>query len=184
LSGRNFLSQWAHFGGAFRNEEYLKELEKGAGSTGGIIEKYTDNKNYQYFFLFIVTFILSDSFCITFKTEEKSMDICEVVGQRLRELRKLKGLSQEKMAEQAGVNAKYYSEIERGKRNITLKVMEKIADNLGISIKELFRFPGQETFSVCGEEVVALIISALKSKDEEMLRKIKIFLTEILGCSL
>jgi len=112
------------------------------------------------------------------------MDICEVVGKRLRELRKLKGLSQEKMAEQAGINAKYYSEIERGKRNITLKVMEKIADNLGITIAELFRFPGQETLSVCGEEVVALIISALKSKDEEMLRKIKIFLTEILGCSL
>ena len=73
------------------------------------------------------------------------MDICEVVGKRLRELRKLKGLSQEKMAEQAGVNAKYYSEIERGKRNITLKVMEKIADNLGITLEELFRFPARES---------------------------------------
>jgi len=70
LSGRNSLSQWAHFGGKFRDEEYLKELEKGPESTGGIIEKYTDNKNYQYLFLFIVTFILSDSFCITFKIEE------------------------------------------------------------------------------------------------------------------
>lgn len=112
------------------------------------------------------------------------MDICEVVGKRLRELRKLKGLSQEKMAEQAGVNAKYYSEIERGKRNITLKVMEKIADNLGITLEEFFRFPAREKFSACGEEVVALIISTLRSKDEESLRKIKTFLTEILGCSL
>ena len=112
------------------------------------------------------------------------MDICEVVGKRFRELRKLKGLSQEKMAEQAGVNAKYYSEIERGKRNITLKVIEKITDNLGITLEELFRFPAREKFSACGEEVVALIISTLRSKDEESLRKIKTFLTEILGCSL
>jgi len=58
------------------------------------------------------------------------------------------------------------------------------AANFKRSLEELFRFPGQETLSVCGEEVVALIISALKSKDEEMIRKIKIFLTEILGCSL
>jgi len=108
------------------------------------------------------------------------MDICEVVGKRLRELRRLKGLSQEKMAETAGVNSKYYSEIERGKRNVTLRVMEKMAANLGITLEELFRFPVREKISPLGEEVVALIISALRSKDEDSLRKLKIFLTEIL----
>lgn len=108
------------------------------------------------------------------------MDICEVVGRRLRELRKLKGLSQEKMAEQAGVNAKYYSEIERGKRNVTLKVLAKIADNLGVTLEEIFRFPAGETRSPSEEQIIALIISKLNAKDPDSIRKLKIFLTDIL----
>ncbi len=108
------------------------------------------------------------------------MNICELVGERLRKLRKLKGLSQEKMAEQAGVNAKYYSEIERGKRNVTIKVLEKIATNLGVTFEDLFRFPLNERLSPKAEEVVALIIALLKSKDEKSFTKLKIFLTDIL----
>jgi len=108
------------------------------------------------------------------------MDSCKTIGIRLRELRKLTGLSQEKMAEQAGVNVKYYSEIERGKRNITVKVLEKITTNLGVSLQDLFRFPADERRSPKGEEVVALIITLLKSKNEKSLTKLKIFLTDIL----
>ena len=108
------------------------------------------------------------------------MDICEVVGRRLQELRRLKGLSQEDTAEVAGVNAKYYSEVERGKRNMTIKVMEKIATNLGITLEELFRFPVNKKLSPLGEEVVALVISRLRSKNEKSLGKLKIFLTDIL----
>lgn len=108
------------------------------------------------------------------------MDICEVVGKRLRELRTLKGLSQEEMAELAGVNAKYYSEVERGKRNMTIRVMEKIVTNLGITLEELFRFPTNLKLSPLGEEVVALVISVLKSRDEKSLGKLKVFLTDIL----
>ena len=108
------------------------------------------------------------------------MDICKIIGIRLRELRKLKGLSQEKMAELAGVNVKYYSEIERGKRNVTIKVIEKITTNLGITMEELFRFPVDEKFSLKAEEIVALMISFLKSKDEKSLKKLKIFLTDII----
>lgn len=108
------------------------------------------------------------------------MDICEVVGRRLRELRTLKGLSQEEMAELAGVNAKYYSEVERGKRNMTIRVMEKIVTNLGITLEEFFRFPPNLRLSPLGEEVVALVISVLKSKDEKSLGKLKVFLTDIL----
>ena len=108
------------------------------------------------------------------------MDICELVGTRLRHLRKLNGLSQEKMAEQAGVNAKYYSEIERGKRNVTIKVLEKIATNLGVTFEDLFRFPGNKKLSPQAEEVVASVMLLLKSQDQKSLAKLKIFLTDIL----
>lgn len=108
------------------------------------------------------------------------MDICEAVGKRLRELRKNRGLSQEKMAETAGVNPKYYSEIERGKRNITLKVMDKISASLGITFRDFFQFPTDEKLSPEAEAVVVLITDYLKSNDEKALRRIRIFLTEIL----
>ena len=108
------------------------------------------------------------------------MDICKVIGIRLRELRKLKGLNQEKMADLAGVNPKYYSEIERGQRNVTIKILEKITTNLDITLADLFRFPEDETLSQKGEEIMALITTLLKSKDEKSLAKLKIFLTDIL----
>ena len=109
-----------------------------------------------------------------------TMDICKVIGIRLRELRKLKGLNQVKMADLAGVNSKYYSEIERGQRNVTIKVLEKIAKKLDVSLADLFRFPEDEKLSQRGEEVVALITELLKSKDEKSLTKLKTFLTDIL----
>ena len=108
------------------------------------------------------------------------MDIRKVIGIRLRELRKLKGLNQVKMADLAGVNPKYYSEIERGQRNVTIKILEKIATKLGVTLDELFWFPTDAKLSKKGEEVVALVTTLLKSKDEKSLAKLKIFLTDIL----
>ncbi|MDE0561992.1 helix-turn-helix transcriptional regulator [Algoriphagus sp. NF] len=58
------------------------------------------------------------------------MDIKEKFGQRLRVLRKEKGLSQEELAEKSGLNRPYISAIELGKRNVSLEVMEKLAGAL------------------------------------------------------
>ena len=108
------------------------------------------------------------------------MDIGKVIGIRLRELRKLKGLNQVKMADLSGVNPKYYSEIERGRRNVTIKILEKITTKLGVTLEDLFRFPTDKKLSQKGEEVVALVTTLLKSKDEKSLAKLKTFLTDIL----
>ena len=71
------------------------------------------------------------------------MDIKEKFGLRLKALRKEKGLSQEELAERSGLNRPYISGIEQGKRNVSLEVMEKLADALGVGIGELvdFNFP-------------------------------------------
>ena len=58
-------------------------------------------------------------------------------GQRIRELRKEKGLSQEAFAAECGLDRTYVSGIERGKRNVSLRNIEVIAKALGISISEL-----------------------------------------------
>jgi transcriptional regulator with XRE-family HTH domain len=65
------------------------------------------------------------------------MDIKEKFGQRVKSLRKEKGMSQEELAEKSGLNRPYISAIEQGKRNVSLEVMEKLAEAMGVIIKDL-----------------------------------------------
>ncbi|EGQ8961502.1 MULTISPECIES: helix-turn-helix domain-containing protein [Gammaproteobacteria] len=59
-------------------------------------------------------------------------------GQRVRTLRKIKGLSQESMAALAGLDRSYMGHIERGEKNITLLKIYQISDALGIEVSDLF----------------------------------------------
>lgn len=58
-------------------------------------------------------------------------------GKRVREMRKSKGISQERLAEMAGIDRSYMGNIERGEKNITLKKAYEICDALGINMKDL-----------------------------------------------
>lgn len=59
-------------------------------------------------------------------------------GNRVRELRKLKNLSQEELSYQADLHRTYIGMIERAEKNITLINIEKIATALEIDISKLF----------------------------------------------
>lgn len=59
-------------------------------------------------------------------------------GKRIKELRENIGLSQEKFALKIGMDRTYYASVESGKRNISLKNIEKIANGFDISIAQLF----------------------------------------------
>jgi transcriptional regulator with XRE-family HTH domain len=59
-------------------------------------------------------------------------------GERVRELRQAKGLSQEELAFKAGVHRTYLGGIERGERNPALKNIAAIAKALNVSLSELF----------------------------------------------
>jgi transcriptional regulator with XRE-family HTH domain len=63
-------------------------------------------------------------------------------GNRIRKERLAKGLSQEKLAELAGMHRTYIGMIERAEKNITLVNIEKIAKALGISLGELMSLDG------------------------------------------
>lgn len=65
--------------------------------------------------------------------------IQEKVGNKIRELRQTTGLSQEKFALKIGMDRTYYASVENGKRNISIVNLEKIANDLGVSLSELFR---------------------------------------------
>ncbi len=64
-------------------------------------------------------------------------NILEKFGERLKQLRKVKGLSQEQLAEKANLHRTYIGMIERAEKNITLLNIEKIANALETKITSL-----------------------------------------------
>ncbi|SDM77072.1 helix-turn-helix domain-containing protein [Actinomyces ruminicola] len=64
-------------------------------------------------------------------------DLQETVGRNLRAYRLQRGLSQEAFADLLGVHRTYMGGIERGERNLTLKSLERIAEQIGVDPREL-----------------------------------------------
>ena len=60
-------------------------------------------------------------------------------GERVRNLRKQSGLSQEKFALLIDMDRTYFASVESGKRNISLENILKISKGLDISLEEQFR---------------------------------------------
>ena len=65
------------------------------------------------------------------------MDIRQRLGRNVRRLREEKGWSQEDYADRAGIHRTYVSDIERGKRNPTVTVVEKLAGPLEVAAGRL-----------------------------------------------
>jgi transcriptional regulator with XRE-family HTH domain len=66
--------------------------------------------------------------------------IASLLGRRLRALRKLRKLTQEKLGERARLSGKFVGEIERGVGNPSLDVLARLTGALDIDLEELFRF--------------------------------------------
>lgn len=64
-------------------------------------------------------------------------DVAVRFGKRLREVREEAGISQERLAELATLHRTYVSSVERGKRNISIENIERLATALGISMRDL-----------------------------------------------
>ncbi|MFN0194655.1 MAG: helix-turn-helix domain-containing protein [Aestuariivirga sp.] len=66
------------------------------------------------------------------------MKLRQVVARNLRVMRKQKGLSQDELAFQAGINRNYVGQIEREEKSPTVDMIEKLADALGADAELLF----------------------------------------------
>ncbi len=64
-------------------------------------------------------------------------DVMARFGKQLREVREEAGISQERLAELAGLHRTYVSSVERGKNNISLINIERLALALGKSLRDL-----------------------------------------------
>ena len=59
-------------------------------------------------------------------------------GASVLSLRKRRGMTQAELSQRVGLQRTYISELERGKRNVSLKNAERLADALGVSVSSLF----------------------------------------------
>jgi ribosome-binding protein aMBF1 (putative translation factor) len=86
----------------------------------------------------VASIVLTPPFSHTKADEESQLSgVLVRFGQRLRAVRQEKGVSQEKLADLAGLHRTYVSSVERGQRNISLLNIERLASALGVKLVDL-----------------------------------------------
>jgi transcriptional regulator with XRE-family HTH domain len=96
------------------------------------------------------------------------MDKKKLLGKRIREIRKRQALSQEKLAERAGISAQYVSNIERGMENPTLDLLLRLGEALRVSLGEMCDFESVEEMDQ--KAIRRVIGEMLKKRDTEQLK--------------
>jgi transcriptional regulator with XRE-family HTH domain len=87
-------------------------------------------------------------------------NIKSLLGKRIRDFRKQRGLSQEELGWKAELHFTYIGAIERGEKNCSITTLEKVAKGLEIDIKDLFNIPLHETdINKLKEEINSKLIS-------------------------
>jgi transcriptional regulator with XRE-family HTH domain len=66
------------------------------------------------------------------------MDLKEKVGLRIRQLRKEQELSQEALGYKAEVDRTYVTDVENGRRNVSVEILERLIKALGVPVSEFF----------------------------------------------
>ncbi len=91
----------------------------------------------------------------------------ELLGGRIKELRKLRKLSQEELSEKIGIDPKHLSRIEVGRGFPSLAALERLAAALNMELKDFFEFTHKTQNP---KELKRILNDLLKETDEEGLR--------------
>jgi transcriptional regulator with XRE-family HTH domain len=94
-------------------------------------------------------------------------DIQKVIGNRLGDLRRKKGLSQEKLGWKAKLHYTYIGAIERGEKNVSIITIGKIAKGLGISVNEILNISMDVKDA---DKLKGLILKEIEKSDPEILK--------------
>ena len=100
-------------------------------------------------------------------------DVAKIIGQRIRNYRTQKGLSQEKLAELAGCHPTYIGQLERGEKNATLESVEKIASAMDISMSELFDKLGKSGSNNIAAKCYDLVASKNESEQKQLYKMLQ-----------
>ncbi len=112
----------------------------------------------------------------------KDNSILPMVGKRIRQIRKLKGFTQEELGEKCGFHFSYIGGVERAEKNISLINVQKLADALEVPVQEFFSYERSSSRKNSERENVMTEVNELliemKTSD---LKKVKLFLSEIMS---
>lgn len=72
-------------------------------------------------------------------------ELCTNLGLKVKYYRQCMKLTQAELSEKTAIDVRYISDIERGKKNITLKTLHKLTTALNINPEDLFIFPNHKT---------------------------------------
>lgn len=97
-------------------------------------------------------------------------------GKRLQEIRKMRKLTQLRLAEKVEVDAKYISRIESGISSPSFEMITKFASALEVQPELLFKFPELET----KEDLITIINQKLKNMDIASLKIISKLIDDII----
>lgn len=90
-----------------------------------------------------------------------------LLGKRIKGLRERFGVTQEQLAETAGISAKGLGELERGRGNPSLASLEGLANALGVTLSELLDFEIEE---LTAEEIERELRSMIDNANDEKRR--------------
>jgi len=103
------------------------------------------------------------------------------LGKKIKVLRENKGWRQEDVQDKTRFSSRYLGRIERGSVNPTLDTLLRLCEIFELELNELFRFVDtQKETSLQQEQLIVRINAILKAGDHERLRKLRVFIDEIL----
>ncbi|MEH7547752.1 helix-turn-helix domain-containing protein [Neobacillus vireti] len=109
-------------------------------------------------------------------------DFLKKVGNKVRFIRKAKGLTQEDLAEKCGLQYTYIGGIERGERNVSLQTIEKLAEGLAVPPYELLKPNDINNEEIFKENIkIVEIYQDLLLKSEKDLKSLLKINREIVG---
>ncbi len=91
----------------------------------------------------------------------------KLLGVRIKEIRKIRGLSQEQLSGKIDIDPKHLSRIESGRSFPSLDTLEKLANALQVEVKDFFEFAHEAKNT---RELKAMISDLLKEVNDEQLR--------------
>ena len=107
-------------------------------------------------------------------------NVLPILGERLKKARKDRGLTQEQLAEQAGVSARHIAKIEKGDVNPSFEVLSTLVKTLGVSFDAIFD-PASEQVEAEIQEVAGLYRACPEQERRLMLAVIRTMLRELMG---
>ncbi|KZE74942.1 hypothetical protein AV654_28790 [Paenibacillus elgii] len=101
-------------------------------------------------------------------------DLMKMVGEGIRHFRKLRGLSQEELANKAEVHETYIGKLERSEKVCSVEVLDKITNALDLSMVEFFRYV-QPVSGKGSESTLEEIVNKLRGRSvNEQKRVLKV----------